>query len=103
MAAKRTTGLRKTTVAALVLLPLIIGLVIYNGFQVSAFQCTVCIEFEGRSDCRTVTGQTEAEGLQSATNNTCALLAQGMTDSIRCTHTVPKKAECQQLVGGRAH
>ena len=81
------------------LLPAVIGLVIYNSVPVSAFECTVCIEFDGRSDCRTVTAQTEAEGLQSATNNACALISGGMTDSIRCMHTKPQKAECQQLAG----
>jgi len=99
MATKRT-GLRKSTLAALVLLPPIIGLVIYNSFQVSQFQCTVCIDFDGHSDCRTVTGHTKAEGLQSATNNVCALLTSGMTDSIRCSRTAPTKAECLELAGG---
>ncbi|MBI4516066.1 MAG: hypothetical protein HY699_09665 [Deltaproteobacteria bacterium] len=93
-------GLRKTTVAAMVLLPVVIAIVIYNSFQVSEFQCTVCLEFDGRAACRTVTGQTEAEGLQSATTNACALLTSGMTDSIRCGRTPPKKAECIRLAGG---
>ncbi|HUI25398.1 MAG TPA: hypothetical protein VL403_04870 [Candidatus Kryptonia bacterium] len=99
MASKRT-GIRKSTLAALVLLPPIVGVVIYNSFQVSQFQCTVCMTFEGQSECRTVTGHTEAEGLQSATNNACALLTSGMTNSIRCTRTMPTKSECVQLVGG---
>jgi hypothetical protein len=101
MAAKRK-GLRKTTLAALVLLPPLIGLVIYNSFHVSDFECTVCIEFEGRNVCRTVTGETETEGLQSATNNACALLTSGMTDTIRCSRTPPKKAECHRLGEGQS-
>jgi len=99
----KRSGLRKTTLAALVLLPPIVGFVIYNSFHVSTFECTVCIEFEGRSVCRTVTGQTEQEGLQSATTNACALLTSGMTDSIRCGRTRPQKAECRQLVGAVTH
>ena len=95
MPAKRT-GFRKTTLAALVLLPPVVGLVIYNSFQVSTFECTVCIDFEGRSECRTVTGQTEQEGLQSATTNACALLTSGMTESIRCGRTRPTKSECRR-------
>jgi hypothetical protein len=90
----RRAGLRKSTLAALVLLPPLAALVIYNSFQLSTFECTVCIAFEGREVCRTVTGQTREEGLQSATNNTCALLTSGMTDSIRCSRTVPSRAEC---------
>ena len=95
--AQPRTGLRKSTLAGLILLPPIVGLVIYNSFQVSQFQCTVCITFDGQSECRTVTGHTEAEGLQSAANNVCALLTSGMTNSIRCTRTAPTKSECVQL------
>ena len=102
MAVKRR-GMRKTTLAAIALLLPLIGYVVYNGFQVSEFQCTVCIEFEGQNVCRTVTGQTEKEGLQSATNNACALLTSGMTNSIRCTGTPPQRAECTRLVGGESN
>ena len=101
MAPKRT-GLRKTTVAALVLLPPIIGLVIYNSFQVSDFRCTVCITFDGQEACRTVTAQTESEGLRSATDNACALLTSGMTNSIRCSRTPPQKAECVRIAEARS-
>ena len=93
-------GLRKSTIAGLILLPPIIGLVIYNSFQVSDYECTVCIEFEGQTQCRTVTGHTEGEGLQSATTNVCATLAGGMTDTIHCERTPPKKSECRRLVSG---
>ena len=101
--AKKQKGLRKSTLAALVLLPPLVGLVIYNSLHVSDYQCTVCIDYQGQEVCRTVTGQTETEGLQSATNNACALLASGMTDSIHCTHTPPKKAECTRLVAGQSN
>ncbi len=96
----RRSGLRKSTLAAIVLLPPIVVIVIYGSFQVSNFECTVCIEFEGREACRTVTGQSREEGLQSAVNNVCALIAAGMTDSIRCSRTPPKSAECVPIVGG---
>jgi hypothetical protein len=82
------------------LLPPIVGIVIYGSFQVSNFECTVCMEFEGRETCRTVTGLSREEGLQSAVNNACAILAAGMTDTIRCSRQPPKRAECVPIVGG---
>jgi hypothetical protein len=100
--AKKKKGLRKSTLAALILLPPLIALVIYNSFQVSDYECTVCIEYEGHQQCRTVTAQTESEGLQSATNNACALLTSGMTESIHCMRTPPKRAECKRLVEGQS-
>ena len=96
----RAKGFRKSTLAALILLPPIADIVVYNSFQVSNYECTVCMAFEGREVCRTVTGQSREEGLQSAVNNACAVLASGMTDSIRCSRTPPKSAECVSTIGG---
>jgi hypothetical protein len=85
---------RGATVAVLV--PLI-ALVVYWSFQVSDYECEVCVSFDGREVCRTVTGQTEEEGLRSATDNACALLAAGVTDTLRCTRTRPTKAQCRRV------
>ncbi len=73
---------------------LFMAFVIYRSFQVAGYQCAVCIEFRGQSVCRTVEGPTEHDALQAATNNVCAFLAAGVTDSIACEHTQPSKVDC---------
>lgn len=83
--------------SAAVLIP-VIGFVVYSSFQVSDYECEVCIRFEGREACRTVTAQSEGEGLRSAIDNACALLASGVTDTMRCSRTDPAKAACRRLV-----
>lgn len=74
------------------------AVVVYSSFQVSDYECEVCIRFEGQEVCRTVTGKTEEEGIRSATDNACALLTSGVTDTLRCTRTMPTKAECRSLI-----
>ena len=44
---------RNAIVTAAVLLP-VIGFVVYSSFQVSEYECDVCITFNGRQACRTV-------------------------------------------------
>jgi hypothetical protein len=78
-------------------LGILAAFVIYSSFQVSDFECEVCMTFGGGEVCRKATGTSEAEGLRTATDNACALLASGMTETIRCQRTAPQRATCQPL------
>ena len=90
---------RKNLVAALVVLVPIAGFVVYSSFQVSAVECQVCVRFDGREMCRAASAATRNEALRSATDNACALLTSGMTNSIRCQQGEPLKTECRSLGG----
>jgi hypothetical protein len=56
--------------------------------------CEVCVTFHGRSQCRGAYGQTREEAIRTATDNACAFLAAGMTDSIECQNTPPDRVVC---------
>jgi len=86
-----------STIAAIAVLVPVIGFVLWSSMSVSDFECTVCMPFDGREICRTVTGKTEQEGIRTGTNNACALLTSGMTNSMRCERGQPTKAECRRL------
>ena len=90
---------RKNLVAALVVLVPIAGFVVYSSFQVSAVECEVCVRFDGREMCRAASAATRDEALRSATDNACALLTSGMTNSIRCQQGEPLKTECRSVSG----
>ena len=79
-----------------VLVP-VVAVVVYTSYQVSDFECEVCITIEGRQACRRVTAKTEQEGMRGATDNACAFLASGVTETMRCTHTEPTKVACRSL------
>lgn len=54
------------------------------------FRVEVCVEYQGRNNCRTASGPTEQQALRTATDNACATIASGMTDSMACGQTPPK-------------
>ncbi len=57
----------------------------------SRYRAEVCMEFEGRSACRTASAASEEKARETATVNACALISSGMSDSIKCQNTPPTK------------
>ena len=70
-----------------------VGALIYNTMSYSQFRVEVCMEFEGRSNCRTALGNTKEVALRTAIDNACALIASGMTQTIACSNTPPKSVK----------
>jgi hypothetical protein len=77
-----------------VLLP-IAAFVVYSSFGVSAVECEVCMQFEGRQVCRTVSAARREEALRGAIDNACALLTSGMTNTIHCQQNEPARMQCR--------
>lgn len=90
----------KSTLATVAVLAPVVAVVVYSSFFVGEFECEVCIDFEGRSGCRTVKAATEAEALRGAIDNTCAQLSSGVTDTMRCARTEPSKSQCRPVGDG---
>jgi len=83
----------------------IIGLVaaaVFAGTLVMALkreasvECEVCIEFGGRSVCRTNLGADRAAAIQGATTGACSMMSSGVTQGIQCSNTPPKSVRCDQ-------
>ena len=55
----------------------------------SKYRVKICIEFKGRSECRTARAATHDEALRTATDNACSLLAGGQSEFERCRNTRP--------------
>jgi hypothetical protein len=91
---RRRARRRRTLMTLGVLLPVVIY-VVYSSFHAADVACEVCIAFEGRDACRTVASKTAEESTRGAITNTCALLASGVTDTLRCERTKPRKVECR--------
>lgn len=69
---------------------LVIAFVIYSTLSLSRYECEVCLEFGGRTECRTAAGSTREEAVRTATDSACALLTSGMTNNLACSQTPPK-------------
>lgn len=63
---------------------------IRNTMNLAQYRVEVCMDYNGRSSCRTAAGSTEEFALRSATGNACALIATGVTESMGCERTTPR-------------
>jgi hypothetical protein len=70
---------------------LVVGFVVYSTLSTSTgrIRCAVCITFRGNQSCRTAAARTRELALRAATENACALVASGVTDSNQCHETPP--------------
>jgi hypothetical protein len=88
---KRPSG---TTIAVLVFAALVLALIVYSTLGLGGVSCEVCMEYQGMSRCRSAQGTTRQEATKTATENACAFLASGVTDSIACNNTPPRSVRC---------
>ena len=69
---------------------LVIAALIRSTMNLAQYRVEVCMDYNGRSSCRTAAGSTEEFALRSATGNACALIASGVTDSMGCERAAPR-------------
>jgi hypothetical protein len=82
---------KKTVWLGILFAVVVIGFVVYSTLNIgrSRIRCEVCITFRGRQSCRTAAAGTRELAMRTATENTCADLASGVTDTNQCTNTPP--------------
>ncbi len=68
---------------------LLLGVIVYSTLSLARYECEVCMTFNGRSACRVAAGATREETIRTASDNACAFLASGRTDSMACGRTPP--------------
>jgi len=68
---------------------LFVGLLVYSSLRLGAVAVEVCVEFKGRANCGTAAAPTEEEAIRTATDNACATISSGVTESIACSRTPP--------------
>lgn len=82
----------------------VVGILLALGFATAmyfatltetAVQCEVCVRFEGRRECRLAGGFDEDTAVQGAVTNACAMLANGVTQSLRCGAIPPESIACK--------
>lgn len=73
---------------------LFLGWAVYSSVSRVEAQCDVCIEWEGRTICRSGAGATDQEAITAAQQSACGGNAQGMSESIRCLNLQPVSVQC---------
>jgi hypothetical protein len=83
---------KKSMVAAIAFFVVIVlGAILYTslGGANSKYRVEICITFQGHTECRTARSSTHDEALRTATDNACALMANGQSEFERCRNTPP--------------
>ena len=84
MTKKTKTGL---TVAAVLLI--FVGLMVYSSMGMATYRVEVCMAYAGHTACRTASGAEKERAMRAASDNACAQISSGMTDSMACGRSVP--------------
>lgn len=79
----------RNTILGLVAAVLFIAVLVYLSLGQKQKRVEVCVEFQGRTNCRTASGPTEEQAIRTATDNACATISNGMTESMTCGRTPP--------------
>ena len=82
---------KKPVLIGVIFVLIVLGAIVYSSMNLSKYRVEVCMNFNGRTSCRTASGSNQEETLQTAVSNACADIASGVTDSIACERTEPTK------------
>ena len=88
--------MRRSTVITIAGLLLLIALLLYTTLSGVEVECTVCIAYRGRTDCRVAAGPTREAAIDSATQMACAQLVSGRAEALECDRTPPTRSECRE-------
>ncbi len=62
----------------------------------AAVECEVCLEFGGRSACRTGSASDRKGAMRGAGAAACAVLSSGVTQGMACDRTSPRSVRCTE-------
>lgn len=65
------------------------GLLAYLTMGQKQHRVEVCVEFQGRTNCRIAAGSSRETAVRTATENACGTIASGMTETMSCGHKPP--------------
>lgn len=79
----------RNVILAIVAVVAFLGLLVYLTLGQKQIRAEVCVEFQGRKNCRTASGPTQEQAVRTATDNACATITNGMTESMTCGRMPP--------------
>ena len=72
---------------------------LYSTLHGPRYRVEVCMSYQGRTACKTVSAKSEAAALRSGVENACADIASGVTDTMRCQESEPQSVRWIQHPG----
>ena len=83
--------MKKPVLVGIVIFAALMALIVYSTMSMQSHRVEVCMEFNGRTACRTTSGSSQEFALRSAITNACAEIASGVTETVGCENTKPAK------------
>ena len=80
--------------AALLIVGGFLGFMAWDLVSQAQYECNVCIQFGGRTDCFVGSAATRQEAIQAGQTPACQALAKGVTESFACAATPPVSVQC---------
>jgi len=74
---------------------LLVGAIVYFSLGFNQQTCEVCMDFQGRTQCRTASGADQHTAVQTAKDNACAYIVHSKTEGFLCNQTPPARVTCQ--------
>ncbi len=88
--------MKRSTLFTLAVIAAIVALFFYMSTARATEECTVCMEFEGRSNCASALGRTPQEATETAHTTACGPIASGMNETIACGNHAPVTVQCKR-------
>ena len=83
--------MKKPVLFGIVFVLIVLGVIVYSSFNLAKVRVEVCVNFNGRTNCKTASAVSEEFATQTAVANACGEIAFGVTDTVNCEHTPPTK------------
>ena len=91
----------KVGIVAAVCVAAFIAILAYLTVGGRKYRVEVCVAYQGRTNCRTVSAKSKEAALRSGIENACADIASGVTDTMRCQQTQPQSVKWFATPGER--
>ncbi|UCG87952.1 MAG: hypothetical protein JSW71_05250 [Gemmatimonadota bacterium] len=83
-------------VAAIVSVIALLAVLIYGSMSTVKAECELCVEYNGRIECRRGSGADQQEARLAAQRAACAVMAAGMAESVNCQRVPPSNVRCER-------
>ena len=87
--------MKRSRLITIAVIAAVVALFFYMSTARATQECTVCVEFNGRSNCATAAGRTAAEATETAHSTACGPVASGMNETIACGNRAPVSVLCR--------
>lgn len=85
--------MKKTVWLGALFLTAVLAYLVISSFRPQGFRCRVCVNYNGRRDCRTASAETREGAERAATSNACAQVASGVIESSQCESGPPESVD----------